>query len=161
MLVRKPYKLSIYSGCYHWVVARIALPALIIFFLLSVLPQSVHAGNGASNKNLLRASYLIQASNADIFYRRALKLERLGVRAPFDDDFKPLVSQARASYRRVEQQNESAARRGKPLYCNINNEQLSPREVLKELGNIPTAKRQNISLTRAFLIIAQDKYPCR
>lgn len=137
--------------------AKIILSAVAVFLAFSV----VQAREGNSQRLTQSTSFLTQASNADAFYLRALKLERLGIRAPFDDDFKPLVSQARLSYRRLEQQNKNAERRGAPLYCNTQNEQLPPREVLKELGTIPAVKRRNMSLTRAFLVIAQSKYPCR
>lgn len=108
----------------------------------------------------LQSSNLTSLSNADIFYLRASKLEKLGVRAPFDADFQPLISQAKKSYRSAELQNKSASKRGKPLYCNVRDERLTPREVLSELRKIPKIKRQRMSLTRAFLLIAQKRYPC-
>lgn len=98
--------------------------------------------------------------NADSFYYRALKLQRLGIRAPFDDDFKPLVAHARESFRSVEAQNKSAARRGSPLYCRPEDQQLSPNQVVKELSRISPATRKKINLNRAFLMIAKRKYPC-
>ncbi len=98
--------------------------------------------------------------NADAFYNRAIKLQRLGVRAPFNDDFKPMVAHARKSFRSVEAQNKSAKRRGKPLYCRPEDKQLSPSQVVRELSRIPRITRKKINLNRAFLMIAKRKYPC-
>lgn len=98
--------------------------------------------------------------NADAFYFRAVKLQRLGIRAPFNDDFKLVVSHAKKSFSSVEAQNKQAKRRGKPLYCRPQDKQLSPNQVIAELSRIPRATRRKINLTRAFLIIAKRKYPC-
>ena len=111
----------------------------------------------ASPAHAQNASKII---NADAFYNRAIKLQRLGVRAPFSDDFKPMVAHARKSFRSVEAQNNSAKRRGDPLYCRPQDTQLSPSQVVRELSRIPLITRKKINLTRAFLIIAKRKYPC-
>lgn len=147
----------------------IAHHPFIITLCASILLMGSHDSkarefhNNVDNVEFIAFNYfdLSTAANADIFYLRAQKLERLGIRAPFDADFEPLVSQAKSSFNRVERQNESAARRGKPLYCNVNDERMPPREVLRHLGRIPKSTRQKISLTRAFLMIAQKNYPCQ
>lgn len=139
MLIRKPYNvIPFIIGC------ALLLSAIVGATLYT---PALHA----------QSSRII---NADAFYYRALKLQRLGVRAPFDDDFKPLVAHARKSFRSVEAQNKSAARRGSPLYCRPEDSQLSPNQVVRELSRISRATRKKINLNRAFLMIAKRKYPC-
>lgn len=106
------------------------------------------------------ALYAQSTLNAEQFYKRALKLEKLGVRAPFNADFKPITNQARKSFKTLESQNKRAKQRGRPLYCKNEDQNMPPREVLRQLGRIPRATRQKINITRAFLIIAKRKYPC-
>ena len=101
-----------------------------------------------------------RANNADIFYMKAVKLERLGVRAPFDSSFKNIVSQAKRSFKITETRNNIAAKKGSPLYCRDKDQNMSPRELLAHMRKIPKTKRQKMSLTQAFLIIAKRQYPC-
>lgn len=98
--------------------------------------------------------------NAERFYVKASKVEKLGLRAPFDPNFKTLISQAKRSYKIAEARNNNAAEKGTPLYCRPTDENMSPREVLTKLRKIPKSKRQRMDLTQAFLIIAKQTYPC-
>jgi len=98
--------------------------------------------------------------NADKFYNKAIKLQKLGVRAPFNSDFKSLITQAKRSYRINETRNKNAKKRGNPLYCRKEDQNMSPRKVLSEMRKIPKIRRQKINLTQAFLIIAKRNYPC-
>ena len=109
---------------------------------------------------VLHAQSASRVINADAFYSRAVKLQQLGIRAPFNEDFKPMVAHAKKSFRSVEAQNKSAKRRGKPLYCRPEDKQLSPNQVVRELSRIPRTTRKKINLNRALLMIAKRKYPC-
>ncbi len=140
MLIRKRYNI------FPLIIGIVLL--LAVFASTVLYTPALHAQSG------------VRVINADTFYYRAIKLQRLGVRAPFNDDFKPMVAHARKSFRSVEAQNKTAKRRGKPLYCRPKDKQLSPNQVVKELSHIPRATRKKINLTRAFLMIAKRKYPC-
>ncbi len=142
MQIRNLHKngISCIFGYYPSVIAKTLLASLFII---------AHSAQAQSN------------NNADIFYIKAVKLERLGIRAPLDPNFKSVISQAKRSFKITETRNNVAAKKGAPLYCRKKDQNMSPRELLAQMRKIPKIKRQRMSLTQAFLIIAKRKYPCR
>lgn len=130
-------------------------PTVIAKIILAIILTSIMTIMGVS------AAHAQKAINADRFYVQATKIEKLGLRAPLDPNFRTLLSHAKRSYKIAEIRNNSAQKKGSPLYCRPEDENMSAREVLAQLRKIPKPKRQRMDLTQAFLIIAKRAYPCR
>lgn len=108
------------------------------------------------------APALAQNMNAEIFYEKAVTLQKKGPMALFSSDVKLLMKEGRAAGERARAHRLAAQREGRPArYCPPPGRQsLGSTEFVKRLGAIPQADRLRIDMTEAMTRILVVKFPC-
>lgn len=103
-----------------------------------------------------------QTMNAEVFYQKALALQKKGPMALFSGDVKLLMNEGKAAGERARAHRVTAQREGRPVrYCPPPGKQsLGSTEFMKRLGAIPQADRARIDMTEAMTRILVIKFPC-
>jgi hypothetical protein len=109
---------------------------------------------------LVSLSAAAHAMNANVFYIKAVALQKKGIAAMFSSDMTVLRTEMESAVKTVKAENAAATAKGKPLYCPPPKVDIEPNEVIKEFGNIPANRRKKMSVRAAWREIAIRKYPC-
>ncbi|MEE9434341.1 MAG: hypothetical protein V3V15_08900 [Sphingorhabdus sp.] len=110
---------------------------------------------------LLSSSAAMAAMNSEVFYQKAVKLEKKGMAAMFSKDLKPLMSEMKVAGKAVKAENEAAKKRGKPIYCPPKKSSMNSKQLIAEFRALGRAKRRSMNVRQAFRTILIKKYPCR
>ena len=106
---------------------------------------------------------IAQTMNAEVFHKRAVKLEKKGAMAIFSrGEIKALMNEVQASSLRARERRLAAAKAGeKPRYCPPEGRgKMDSDEFMQRLRTIPAAERVRIDMTEATTRILAGKYPC-
>jgi hypothetical protein len=96
------------------------------------------------------------AMDADTFYKKGRALKERGMGAMFSKDLKPMIAIFREAAKSVKSENRHA---DEPFYCGEGKPNLSPDQLLTELGAIPQARRKAMTVRAAWREIAIKRYP--
>ena len=103
-----------------------------------------------------------QTMNAEVFHKRAVKLEKKGAMALFSrGEIKALMQEGQAAAKRAREQRLATIKAGgKPRSCPPEGSRMGSDEFMKRLAAIPQAERARIDMTEATIRILAGKYPC-
>jgi hypothetical protein len=103
-----------------------------------------------------------QTMNAEVFHKRAVKLEKKGAMAVFSrGEIKALTKEGQAAAKRAREQRLATIKAGgKPRSCPPEGSRMGSDEFMKRLAAIPQAERGRIDMTEATIRILASKYPC-
>ena len=105
-----------------------------------------------------------QTMNAEVFHKRATKLQKKGALAIFSrGEIKVLMNEGQAAGKRAREQRLAAIKAGKlPRYCPPEGPQrMNSDEFMQRLAAIPQVERARIDMTEATIRILATKFPCR
>ena len=118
----------------------------------------------ASMLLLVSAPAAAQSMNAEIFYQRAIALQKKGVMALFSGgEIKALTKEGQAAGARAREVRLAAVKAGqKPRFCPPQGPvSIDSREFMTRLSAIPAPDRKRIDMTEATTRILTAKFPCK
>jgi len=110
---------------------------------------------------LVTSSAASAAMNADVFYTKAVALEKKGVTALFSKDLKLLKAEMQVAGKAVKAENDAAKKKGKPIICPPKKSNMGPKQLIAEFRALGASKRKSMNVKQAFRTILIKKYPCR